>query len=238
MNISHKHKLIWWATSRCASRFTSRILGPLQFYNYDDNEITKHPFFDLIYENDGQDLKTTSFSHKLILPEGVDVSGYRLIANIRNPYDVFYSNYRLENIEYLRGKLKRTPDESEIIKSFVEWGTSEMQWYYKNIEQIKNAWDIYDLQTSNGVDYLIRYEHLIDDIMSIPDISNLYKTNIDYRYFVDSIITQPYGGFRVDLPLAEQTFKDVFTQELADFIYDRYKYQFDIFGYDKDSWKK
>ena len=90
MNISHRYKLIWWASGRCASRFTSRILSPLQFYNYDEPIITKlGPYFDLLHEDDSSDLPMGAFSHKLIVPANIDLSGYKIIANIRNPYDIF-----------------------------------------------------------------------------------------------------------------------------------------------------
>ena len=238
MNISHRYKLIWWASGRCASRFTSRILSPLQFYNYDEPIITKlGPYFDLLHEDDSSDLPMGAFSHKLIVPANIDLSGYKIIANIRNPYDIFYSNYRLESIEHLRGILKKNPTESDIQVSFEDWAKIEMEFYYNNIEQIKNAWDIYNLQKKSDVDYLIRYEYLNDDILNVPLISELYNSNEVYNKVVNSLLEDP-TEYRRGLPHINQTFKDVFNEEMANYVYERYKYQFDEFGYDKDSWKK
>lgn len=238
MNVSHRYKLIWWAPGRCASRFTSRILSPLQFYNYDEEYPTKlGPCFDLIYEDETPDLQMGTFSHKLIVPANIDISDYKIISNVRNPYDMFYSNYRLESIERLRGILKRDPVESDIEVSFEEWANIEMEFYFNNIQQIAKAWDIYNLQKRSDVDYIIRYEHLNDDIMNIPIISDLYDSNDVYKQFVESLLSQP-TEYRRGLPHYNQTFKDVFTEELADYVYNRYKYKFDEFGYDKDSWKK
>lgn len=238
MNVSHRYKLVWLASSRCASRFTAQLLSPLQFYNYDDGIITKiKPYYDLIYEDSRPDLEFTSFSHKIIVPDFLDLSDYEVIANIRNPYDVLYSDYRLEHMEYLSDTLQRRPSETEITISFQDWARIQIEYYYRNIEVLGSDLDYYRLKNGKNISHLIRYEHLIDDIVKIPHLRGLYETNEIYRELLDSSIfdSNPY---RADLPFINQSFKDVYTQEIADYVYERYRYQFDEFGYDKESWKK
>lgn len=236
MNVSHRYKLVWWATSRCASRFTSYVLSPLQFYNYDENEVgvRKLRWFDLIFEDDGQNLEYGAFSHKLQVPEVA--KGYDIVMNARNPYDVFYSNYRLQNMEYVRGKNDGPIDESDIKITFEEWAMGEIENHRKH----QHYWQLsdYKIKDISNVKYIIRYESLYGDIMKLPFVSELYHSNTTYKTILDGSFSEPYGGFRGGLPYQNQTFRDVYTEEIADFIYTKYKLQFDILGYGKDSWKK
>lgn len=239
MNVCHRYKLIWWATSRCASRYTSAFLSPLGFYNYDSNDGDVLPIFNsgLIFpiESGSEQLP---FTHKLQVPLGFE--DYDIIANIRNPYDTFYSTYRLQMMEYLRGKLQRDdiydiPSVDDVEMSFEDWATAKFE-YYDRI-----GWDIMDSVyelTTNNVKYLIRYENLNSDIMAIPEVSHMYDTYPLYKKIADDSLQSTKAEYRDSLVLKYETFQDVYTQKIADSVYRFYKPQFDLFNYNRDSWKK
>lgn len=236
MNVSHRYKLIWWATARCASRYTTQFIAPLEFYNYDSpNAKFKALFFsDVVFQPSTDEY--ISFSHKTTIPTGME--DYKVIANIRNPYDRFYSNYRLQELEYLRGELGRMPSDSDVVNSFQNWAPKRFAFLESTNYDV--IYDKHELTNIDRIDYLIRYESLVEDILKIPHISDLYASNAVYKKWVDDVLsnTEPYGGYRGALPYSTQKFTDVYTEEIADKVYSIYKLQFDAFGYDKNSWKK
>jgi hypothetical protein len=87
MNISHEHKLIWWAPERAGTKITRQILSNYDFFVFDPkigNEVT---------------LKERYTSHLNGIPE--KYSDYKLICNVRNPYDRIFSIFlmtRYDNI--------------------------------------------------------------------------------------------------------------------------------------------
>ena len=236
MNVSHRFKLVWWATSRCASRYTSGILSPLVFYNYDEDA---RPIYgsDLIFDDtNGQE--EVAFSHILETP--AEFTDYKVIASIRNPYDYFYSNYRLTQLEYLRGQLAQNgiyeiPDPKNLKYTFEEWAYLMFDNYKSYDFTIYVGRD--DLSNFDDIDYLIRYENLKNDIMKIPAVIELYNSNDTYKSTVDVLLGESKETYRDSLALKSQNFRDVYTEDIANMVYDLYKPQFDTFGYDRDSWK-
>ena len=87
MNISHEHKLIWWAPERAGTKITRQILSNYDFFVFDPkigDEVT---------------LKKRYTSHLNGIPE--KYSEYKLICNVRNPYDRIFSIFlmtRYDNI--------------------------------------------------------------------------------------------------------------------------------------------
>jgi hypothetical protein len=236
MNVSHRFKLVWWATSRCASRYTSGILSPLVFYNYDEDA---RPIYGSNLLLDTIDpSKTVSFSHIIQTPS--EFKDYDVIANIRNPYDTFYSNYRLEALEYLRGSRQTLgiydiPNVSEIEYTFEEWANRKFTYLENAGWTLTN--DRYELHNRDEITYLVRYENLNEDLMNIPHVRDLYNSNDRYRSYVDFIKEENNTGYRSSLAFESERFTDVYTEEIANKVYNLYKLQFDLFGYDRDSWK-
>ena len=239
MNVCHRYKLVWWASARCASRFTSAFLSPLEFYNYDTSGDVGVEFYnaygsDIIFEPLGDIYK--SHSHRMEIPPCA--TEYKIIANIRNPYDRFYSNYRLQAMEYRRGELGRAIDSSDVLITFEDWAHNTLNSMDMNNYNIFD--DRYELSDVDNISYLIRYESLLDGIFSIPYVDNLYNSNDVYREWVTpNLATEDKNsGFRGGLPHQHQTFRDVYTAEIATKVYSIYKLHFEAFGYDKNSWKK
>ena len=74
MNISHKHKTIWWAPERCGTKATAHIFNHFDF-EYNEGCTNK----DLPKSKQYQ-------SHILTLPKN-EYSDYNVICSIRNPYN-------------------------------------------------------------------------------------------------------------------------------------------------------
>ena len=237
MNVSHRYKLVWWATSRCASRFTLGFLSPLVFYNYDKDNKPLYGSNFIFDDTSGQE--EVAFSHMLETP--AEFADYKVIASIRNPYDYFYSNYRRTQLEYLRGKLAQNgiyeiPDSNDLKYTFKEWAYLTFDKYKRDDFTIYSS--KHELTNFDDIDYLIRYEKLKNDIMKIPEVIELYNSNDTYKSHIDSLLNETKDGYRDSIALKSQNFTDVYTEDIANMVYQLYKPQFDTFGYDKDSWKK
>jgi hypothetical protein len=163
MNISHKHKIIWWAPERTGTKITTEI-----FLNYD--------FFVHNSNNDNEvSLKQENVSHLNKIQD--KFLEYTLISNVRNPYDrvfsiflaTFYENIALEKNKH-----------DEIKKTFNNWilntFQSEKLCVKLNANNTAKNIDInYFLKwTLNGKkpDFLIRIENLIEDLEKLDFIKS------------------------------------------------------------------
>ena len=95
MNINRDLKIIWWAPERCATKLTAEIFKKFNFEVFDEkkNHFTK--------------LSETYHSHQISLPE--QFHDYKIICNVRNPYDKvlsFYLNFTSvgKHFVYLKNK--------------------------------------------------------------------------------------------------------------------------------------
>lgn len=84
--------------------------------------------------------------------------------------------------------------------------------------------DIIEIDSKYGVDYWVDTENIYNDLLKIPIVSeNFDKLK---HHFEEP---NPYKE--------EGKHEGEITQQIADEIYESYKFVFDKFGYDKDSWK-
>ena len=81
MNISHKHKTIWWAPERAGTKITRKILSNYDFLVFDPKI------------GDEVSIETRYTSHLNEIPE--KYLDYKLICNVRNPYDRVFSIFIL-----------------------------------------------------------------------------------------------------------------------------------------------
>ena len=73
MNFSTKHKVIWWAPERCATKLVADIFSHYNFeYKNNVNSVAK-------------ELTAPYHSHGIFVPE--EFNDFKLICSIRNPYD-------------------------------------------------------------------------------------------------------------------------------------------------------
>lgn len=153
--------------------------------------------------------------HSCSLFEGHE--NYKIIAAIRNPYSRFFSEFTFnKNLEQF------IPNE-ENIENF-------RQFIYQ-ITVFSEVLSNECVDFSERVpDYPVRLENLYEDYSKIPFIveSEYYKSGELQKY-----VNQKENVSNKD----ENLWRKFYTQEVADLIYYRMPRYFELFGYDKNSWK-
>ncbi len=144
---------------------------------------------------------------------------YSILCTARNPYSRLISGWNMS--------MNGTDDESK--------RTSFKSYFSKTIDN--------QFQSANGFPfgldgflhnktpkYFLRIECLYHDYIQIPFIRNskLNKSGVLYELCNKKIHST--GDKKKSL-------KEYYTEDMADFMYNKFKYYFDLLGYDKDSWK-
>lgn len=151
--------------------------------------------------------------HFYIFPE---MQNYKLILTVRNPYTLmaahFYMTHENSDIENLKWAFKE----------FLEINL------YHN-PRIKDI--LYNLNYVN-VEYPIKIENLESSYMNLPiiDESDYYKKNQ-----LSELLSFKYN--RSSSALAQRPISDFYSKTSADLVYYSFSNYFDLFGYDKNSWK-
>jgi hypothetical protein len=75
----------------------------------------------------------------------------------------------------------------------------------------------------------VKVENLYDDLMDIKIIENNFNDNLQIIFF-ENIIKNNYRETDCDY------WKREYNEDLSKFIFEKFKTDFEIFGYDKNSW--
>ena len=133
---------------------------------------------------------------------------FRFIATIRNPYTTLFSEYSSDR--------KITP---EGFKEYLETRFINL----KKVDGFFSRWE-------RMPDYSIRVENVLEDYLKIPFIK---ESDLNKSGQLKSIIDSKPNKNRYNLP-----WKDFYDKKTADLVYYNTSHYFDMFGYDKNSWKK
>ena len=154
--------------------------------------------------------------HDLILFD----DSWDLVLNTRNPYSMYVSHFfhtYQENNSSFELFLKNKFPES----------------YHRRIETI---WDVgitlkkLDIKPKK----IIRLENFIDDLLSLDFI----KDNLDYLGDPIEFLRLGKTPHQTNYPdICKNPYSSFYNQELADIVWERKKYSFELLGYDRDSWK-
>ena len=143
---------------------------------------------------------------------------YKLLAAVRNPYSRFFSEFvainKIEKIQY---------SEENKNKFLIYLENTFMTGFRIS----NNCCDFFD----RTPDYPVRLENLFEDYCKIPFIvqSDYYKSG-RLEEITKSKINVRNGD--------EFLWKKFYTQQTADMIYYRMPTYFEMFHYDKNSWKE
>jgi len=219
MNISHKHKTIWWAPERCGTKATAHIFNHFDF-DYQDVCVNKKLPKRQQYQ-----------SHDLSLPPS-KYKDYDVICSIRNPYDrilgvflnfvsvgksaVYVKNNHLKTMEVFSIFINELFSHKEIKTKF---GINP-----KKDKTILNTYiSKYNIDVTVPTKF-IRLEHIVDDISKIDFInqSPLWSSGYIKNYLLQNehINVRPYR------------FDSVYTIETAKKVYEYHKHLFLSLGYD------
>ena len=145
---------------------------------------------------------------------------YDVYLNIRNPYSIAASIFFMKE-----------PREYMSFKDFVIKGRADFL-DSKNLHQVDYT-EATKIQNSN-IKKLIRYENYRDDILSIDFIQeNIHLIQEEMKEF--NLGTSPWRGtnkWHNRVP-----YNQIYTQEIADLVYEYKKNYFEFGGYERNSWK-
>ena len=219
MNISHKHKTIWWAPERCGTKATAHI------FNHFDFDYTG------VCDNKSLPKSKQYQSHMLTLPTN-EYSHYNVICSIRNPYDRMigiFSNF----VSVGKSSVYLKSNHNIMVESFSNF-INEL---FKH-KEIKPKFGIEYRPPSKIIDtYIskynfdvtipnnyIRMEHIVEDIGKIDFInqSQLWSSGYIENYLTTNqhINTRPYQ------------FNSMYTSDTAKKVYEYHKQFFLTLGYD------
>jgi hypothetical protein len=213
MNISHKHKTIWWAPERCGTKATAHI-----FRHFDFEYIVNYP-------------KTTvgnSYqSHQIILPPE-KYGDYKVVASIRNPYDRMLGLY-LKFASIGASSVYDKNNHNQTVFTFSKFIDElfKVKGDGLNLDFNKTILNTfvskYNFDVTIPTNY-IRLENLIEDIGKIDFINNspLWSSGYIRNYLTknEHITTHPYK------------FNSIYTFESAKKVYEYHKHFFLVLGYD------
>jgi hypothetical protein len=144
---------------------------------------------------------------------------YKILAAVRNPYSRFFSDYTFTYVakpeDLVCNEINKEKFREFIYQSLV----------YDDFSR-KNCVDF----PERVPDYPVRLENLYEDYSKIPFIveSDYFKSG-ELKNDVNKKINVSNDD--------ENLWRKFYTQEIADIIYYRMSRYFELFGYDKNSWK-
>ena len=143
---------------------------------------------------------------------------YKILAAVRNPYSRFFSEFTFSRKpeEFIYNEINK-----ENFRFFIYQST-----VYTDI--ISNECVDFSQRIP---DYPVRLENLYEDYSKIPFIT-------DSEYFKSGELKKDIN-IKVNVSNENDSlWRKFYTQEIADIIYYRMPRYFELFGYDKNSWKK
>lgn len=222
MNYSKKHRIIWWAPERCATKLVADIFSN---YNFEYKETL---------ESEPKELTAPYHSHSIFVPE--EFSDFDIVCSIRNPYDRVLSLFT--NFTNVGSQIVYTKNTKEVfIKRFSEFVKQLLQ--YSEVRKIdpdpeknivlKKYCAKYDFE-DRIPDYFIRMENLKEDLSNLKFISesNLWKSN----FFDNFISDNPF------INLKPYSFNEVYTFEAAQLVFNYFKKHFFLCNYDPFSFTR
>lgn len=219
MNISHKHKTIWWAPERCGTKATAHI------FNHFD--------FDYTGVLGNKDLpKSAQYqSHELTLPSN-EYSDYNVICSIRNPYDrmlgVFLYFVSLgKSMTYFKNNHKLIVDNfTMFIDELFSYKEIKPKFGIESKRDkviLNNYISKYNFDVTIPTNF-IRMENIREDIRKIEFIKN--SPLLSSGYIDNYLSNNNYINVR------PYKFNSLYTMETAKKVYDYHKQFFLILGYD------
>jgi hypothetical protein len=191
-NISEKYKFQWIAPERTGSRKVAEVLS---YYDF------KH-LGDRIYNYGGH-----KYTHKTIANEnlwkGINPSSqYKTICNARNPYGRTYSLFKNFYWE-VRDKGK---------EGFREFLHNHLLKGRMMLMTVEPKWD-------KPFDYIIRLEHMKDDLMKLP--------------FILDVLTESQVEMLSSHGKEIENWEEFYDDEMKEIVYNLTEHHFKLWGYEK-----
>lgn len=222
-NVFVNNKLVYYATPGCGSRNAYGFLCNVfkedihRTYMSRTNPVTYH------------DLE--GFEHAPFWPEEAEKGNYVLCCSIRNPYTRLISGW----LNYVKdGKLELEGFKDYVLLDHYENSYSSDEYYWKFWEK-------------KEPDYFIRMEYQLEDMLKIPQVAKVKESMTESGWYKYKVLPSfdpnlpwtgknenPYDKYDKN---GHQITNIYFTQETADYVYEKEKIIFEKGNYHKDSWK-
>lgn len=222
MNYSKKHKVIWWAPERCATKLVAEIFSNYDFEYKESNE------------SPAQRLTSPYHSHSILIPE--EFKDYKIVCSIRNPYDRVLSLFTTFTTSGTQTTYTKK-NKHVFIERFSDFVNqlllySEVRKLDPNPEKnilLRNYVAKYDFD-DRIPDAFIRLENIKEDLSKLDFISEspMWKSN----FFNEFISNNPY------LNIKPYKFNEVYTYESAQLVFNYFKKHFFLCNYDPFSFTK
>jgi hypothetical protein len=221
MNISHKHKTIWWAPERCGTKATAHIFNHFDF-DYIPKGTEKHMKLN----------KQTQYqSHEIIEPPS-KYEDYNVICSIRNPYDRMLGIF-LNFVSSGKSSVYFKDKHNLMVDNFTIF-INELFSYEQikpkfgiNSKRFKVILDTYISKYNFDVTIpsnFIRMENIGEDICKIDFIKNSPLLSSGY---IDNYLTK-----NTHINVRPYKFNSVYTFKTAQKVYEYHKQFFLTLGYD------
>ena len=219
MNVSTKVQTVWLAPPRTATRSTWKLL---ELYEFKPIGITP---------------AKSPYTHNIGVPNGAE--DYNLLVNFRNPYSLMVSTWYYDHTRN-KTNIKELSFEQYVRDKCITRILSSTRRSIKD-HFYSEACNV--IKKTNKSYIVIKYESLVEDIKKIPFI-DFNDTVIQSRYN-EYILKNNFnesstilGELKKDSSEKHITdWRYYYTEELANIVYDYKAEQFEVFGYNKDSWK-
>lgn len=222
MNINRDLKVIWWAPERCATKITAEIFKKLGFEVLD------------LEKNEFLPLSENYHSHNIVFPK--EYSDYKLICNIRNPYDrvlSFFLNFTSVGRNFVYTKYKK-----DNLKKRLDLFTLELFEYailqkreINKEDKIPVKYYVSKLSFDEIIpSQFITCENLLEDLSKLDFVvgSNIWSSGE-----IQEMVTK--NNFYNKRPFE---FSEVYNMEGANRVFNFFKKHFFICDYDPYSFTK
>lgn len=215
MNFIHSEKTVWILPERTATRTIGQLLNFWEVQIYEGNQYKTCVPRKNIKGEFSQGLR-----HEWNIPD--EYHHYDFLLNVRNPYTrmkSYYYSLFLKNdcqgsddchLSFVQFTEKYATDNGGMLQHF------SFDRIYEAIKPPK---------------FVVRYENLSDDLMKIPFISEKYTQSEEFKTEWDRVVTNNI----FDKETKGQSYN--YTEQEAELIYDKFKRQFQLFGYEENSWR-
>ena len=212
MNVSHKHRVVWWAPPRTASRALSEVLCHYDFFNA---TIGEHA-----------NLREYPHSHDCVMPAGLE--DYDLLLQVRNPYSRMVSCWHIDCFT--------SPDNEQLVitKDFEKFVLDGVTGFATNYEETLKKEPKYIVRYEQLAEDVKKLP-----FVNVNDIwTGFERCILNNAYTNEGPHNQTGNLPRNTLNKNYADWQSFYNEKLAEIVYKRFYNQFIKFNYSKDSWIK
>ena len=155
------------------------------------------------FKRNNQSIFTTNnYNHVHIVEFNELYSGYKVICNARNPYGRVHSIFK------------------NLCPSIIDKSVAGFKKYLINdITKEQNLKIVLSPDPNRSYDYIVRLEHLVDDLLKLP--------------FIHDVLTESQLKMICTHGKEIENWEQYYDQEMKEIVYNLTEYQFKKWGYEK-----